>query len=86
MSGVKEKPEKLPYQDFLEELNELEGITLVIGKDGKPKAVQIELLAQYEDLFEDFFDAALVRESRKNTKGSITLEEFESQLKEEGRI
>ncbi|MEM6767360.1 MAG: hypothetical protein AAF824_24840 [Bacteroidota bacterium] len=86
MAELQEKKHKLPYQDFLDELNELEGVTLVIGKEGKPKAIQIELLAKYEDLFEDFFDAALVRESRKEHKGAITLEEFENQLKEEGKL
>lgn len=61
MAEVEEKVEKLPFEDLLDELNELEGLTLLIGKDGKPKAIQIELLKKYEDLLEDFFDTALSR-------------------------
>jgi len=83
---TKKKVKQLPYEEFLDELNELEGVTLLIGKDGKPKAIQIELLAKYTDLFEDFFDVAIIRKNRKNREGSITLEEFEKQLKAEGRL
>lgn len=85
MAEVKEKVEKLPYEDFLVELNELEGITLLIGKNGKPKAVQIELLAKYEDLFEDFFDVAIMRE-RKNDSDTITLAQLKANLKAAGKL
>jgi len=85
MDKVKEKATKLPYEDFLDELNELEGVTLLIGKNGKPKAVQIELLAKYEDLFEDFFDVAILRERKKNSD-TITLAELKTNLKAAGKL
>ena len=85
MAEAKEDKQKLPYEDFLVELNELEGVTLLIGKDGKPKAVQIELLAKYEDLFEDFFDVAIMRE-RKNNGDTITLAQLKASLKAAGKL
>jgi len=64
----------------------LYAIPLLIGKDGKPKAIQIELLAKYADLFEDFFDVAISRERLKDTSGAISLAELKKELQAEGKL
>ncbi len=83
---TKKKVKQLPYEEFLDILNELEGVTLLIGQDGKPKAIQIELLEKYADLFEDFFDVAISRERLKDTSGAITLAELKKELQAEGKL
>ena len=84
MAEVKAKAtkavEKLPFEDLLSELNELEGVTLVIGKNGKPIAVQIELLKKYEELLEDFFDIAISR-ARLKEGDFVPFEQVAAELK-----
>jgi len=85
-SEVKTKVKQLPYEEFMDELNELEGVTLLIGKGSKPESLQIELLAKYADLFEDFFDVAISRERLTDTSGAISLAELKKELEVEGKL
>ncbi|MEM8900298.1 MAG: hypothetical protein AAGC85_19440 [Bacteroidota bacterium] len=65
-------------------VEELEGVYLVMGKEGKPVAVQIDI-ERYEELLEDFFDVA-ISEDRLKEGEFIPLDDFVEELKEEGII
>lgn len=63
-------------------VEELEGVYLVMGKEGKPVAVQIDI-ERYEELLEDFFDVA-ISEARLKEGEFIPLEEVIDELEKDG--
>ncbi|MEM7512012.1 MAG: hypothetical protein AAF388_13845 [Bacteroidota bacterium] len=65
-------------------VEELEGVYLVMGKEGKPVAVQIDI-ERYEELLEDFFDVA-ISEARLKEDKFTPFDDFVDELKEEGII